>query len=99
MRVPLFFRFILTTALKMSRLLVWAFRGAVFILLFGLALKNGDLVDLYFFFGQHWEIPVSLLVLLSFTAGAVLGLTAAFSRKNVDMPAQKIARHTEDRQP
>lgn len=82
----------------MSRLLVWAFRGAVFILLFGLALKNGDLVDLYFFFGQHWEIPVSLLVLLSFTLGAVLGLTAAFWRGSEHKHAQKLARDTVDGQ-
>jgi uncharacterized integral membrane protein len=94
MKVPLF----LVPALNMSRIFVWVLRGAVFILLFGLALKNGDLVDLYFFFGQHLEIPVSLLVLLSFTLGAVLGLTAALSRNKVHMPAQKLARHTEDRQ-
>ena len=86
MRVPLF----LVVVFKMRQFLVWTIRGAVFILLFGLALKNGDLVDLYFFFGQHWEVPVSLLVLLSFTLGAILGLTAAFSRG--------IARNTEDSQ-
>jgi len=64
----------------LRQLIVWAIRGAVIILLFGLALKNGAMVDVYFFFGQHWELPVSLLVLGSFGVGAVLGLTAAFSR-------------------
>ena len=85
MKVPLF----LVVAFKMRRLLVWALRGAVFILLFGLALKNSDLVDLYFFFGQHWEIPVSLLVLLTFTLGALLGLTATFSRKQARSPEDR----------
>ena len=89
MKVPLF----LVGRTEVDRLrwfLVWTIRATVFVVLFGLALKNGDVVDLHFFFGQHWEIPVSLLVLLSFAVGAVLGLTAAFSRG--------IARSTEDSQ-
>lgn len=73
----------------LRQLLVWTLRGVVFTLLFGLALKNGEMVDLYFFFGQHWEIPVSLVVLGSFGIGAVLGLTAAFSRS--------ITRHFEEK--
>ena len=89
MRVPLF----LVGRPEMDRLrwfLVWTIRATVFVVLFGLALKNGDVVDLHFFFGQQWEMPVSLLVLLSFSVGAVLGLTAAFSRG--------IARSTADSQ-
>ena len=71
------------------QLVMWMLRGVVFILLFGLALKNGEMVDLYFFFGQHWELPVSLIVLSSFGLGVLLGLTAAFSRG--------IVRHIEER--
>ena len=89
MRVPLFLVGVPEVD-KLRWFLVWTIRATVFVVLFGLALKNSGVVDLHFFFGQHWEIPVSLLVLLSFAVGAVLGLTAAFSRG--------IARSTEDSQ-
>ena len=71
---------------RLLQLLTWALRAAVFILLFGLALKNGEFVSLNFFFGLHWEVPVSLLVLLCFGLGALLGLTAAFSSRITNRP-------------
>ncbi len=59
---------------------VWILRAVVFILLFGLALKNSEPVDLNFFFNLHWRIPLDVVVLASVGVGAVLGLSAVFSR-------------------
>jgi putative membrane protein len=82
--VPLFFvARIFFCGAKMHglrRFFVWSIRGLVFVLLFGLALKNQEIVDLHFFFGQQWGLPVSLIVLGSFALGALLGLTVTISR-------------------
>lgn len=92
-RVPLFFvALIFFHEAKMHglrRFFVWSIRGVLFVLLFGLALKNQEIVDLHFFFGQQWGLPASLIVIGSFGLGVVLGLTAAFSRG--------IARRVEER--
>ena len=57
-RVPLFFvALIFFHEAKMHglrRFFVWSIRGVLFVLLFGLALKNQEIVDLHFFFGQQW---------------------------------------------
>ena len=68
--------------------LIWLLRLAVFVALFGLALKNGDSVQLRFYFDQVWQAPVSVVLLVSFSLGIFLGLTVAvgqkFVRKAVD---------------
>ena len=56
--------------------LVWALRAVVFVLLFGLAIKNGGSVELRFFLGQSWQAPLSLVLLGAFTASVVIGLAA-----------------------
>jgi len=61
------------------RILVWLLRVVVFIALFGLAIKNDRAVELRFYFDQSWQLPLSLVVLVAFAAGAALGLTAAFA--------------------
>lgn len=59
-----------------TKLLVWLVRVAIFFFLFGLALKNSDMVTLHFFFGHAWTAPVAALILAAFAIGAVVGLTA-----------------------
>jgi uncharacterized integral membrane protein len=56
--------------------LVWSLRAVIFVLLFGLAIKNGGSVELRFFLGQSWQAPLSLVLLLAFTGGVVIGLAA-----------------------
>jgi uncharacterized integral membrane protein len=58
------------------RAVVWLLRAVIFILLFGLAIKNGGSVELRFFLNQSWQAPLSLVLLLAFTAGVVIGLAA-----------------------
>ncbi|MFY9328147.1 MAG: LapA family protein [Georgfuchsia sp.] len=59
--------------------LIWIFRFVVFIALFGLAVKNSAMVDLRFYFDQHIEVPLSLVVLGAFVLGAALGISAAIA--------------------
>ncbi|MBL8482607.1 MAG: DUF1049 domain-containing protein [Rhodocyclaceae bacterium] len=61
----------------MIRALGWLLRLAVFVLLLGFAVKNDTRVDLRFFLGTHWDLPLSLIILVAFAAGAALGLVAA----------------------
>jgi uncharacterized integral membrane protein len=58
------------------KILVWLLRGLVFVALFGLAIKNDRAVELRFYFDNAWQMPLSLVVLAAFVAGAVVGLSA-----------------------
>jgi lipopolysaccharide assembly protein A len=58
------------------RILTWAIRVALFVLLLAFAAKNTDPVTLRFYFGLAWQAPLVTLLLAFFTAGAVLGLIA-----------------------
>lgn len=59
------------------RILTWAIRIALFILLLAFAAKNTDPVTLRFFFDSAWQAPLVALLLAFFVAGALLGLAAA----------------------
>jgi uncharacterized integral membrane protein len=61
------------------RFLVWLLRIVVFVALFGLAIKNSGLVELRFYFGNIWQSPLSLVILGSFVAGVIMGITAGFA--------------------
>jgi len=61
------------------RLLIWLLRAIVFVLLFGLAIKNSGPVLLRSYFESVWQAPLSLVMLACFAAGAAIGATAAFA--------------------
>ncbi|MCK9989190.1 MAG: LapA family protein [Rugosibacter sp.] len=61
------------------QILLWIFRSLLFVGLLGLAIKNSELMVLRFFFAQEWTAPVSLVVLIVFTLGVVVGVAAAIS--------------------
>lgn len=61
------------------KILNWVLRIIVFILLFGLAIKNSTTVDLRFFFDHAWQMPLSLVILIAFGVGVTVGLTAVLS--------------------
>jgi lipopolysaccharide assembly protein A len=44
------------------------------LLLFGFAIKNAEPVALYYYLGFRWEAPLSLMLLVSFLAGMVIGI-------------------------
>ena len=58
------------------RIIQWAFRAAVFFVLFAFALNNQHAVDLNWFFGFSSHAPMVLVVLVAFAAGAVVGVLA-----------------------
>lgn len=58
------------------RILVWILRLAIFLFLFGFAVKNDQLVGLQFFMGGAWQLPLVFVILIFFAAGAILGATA-----------------------
>ena len=60
------------------RIITWAIRVALFVLLLALAAKNTDPVALKFYFGLAWQAPLAAVLLAFFAAGAVLGLLAMF---------------------
>ena len=64
---------------EIMKILSWIVRIFVFIVLFGLAIKNSTLVDLKFFFDQSWQMPLSLVILIAFGVGAAFGLSAVLA--------------------
>ena len=58
------------------RILTWAVRLALFVVLVAFAGKNTDPVTLRFYFDLAWQAPLVALLLAFFAAGAVLGLIA-----------------------
>jgi len=60
------------------RIVMWMIRLLLFFFLFGFAVKNDHLVSLQFFFGSHWQLPLVFVILVAFSAGALLGVTATF---------------------
>lgn len=61
---------------SLLRFLLWLMRTLVFVGLLGLAIKNSGTMELHFFFGHSWQLPISVVVLASFAAGVLLGLVA-----------------------
>jgi uncharacterized integral membrane protein len=58
------------------RVLTWAIRIALFVVLLALAARNTDPVTLRFYFDLAWQAPLAALLLAFFAAGALLGLIA-----------------------
>ena len=61
------------------RILIWLVRLAVFLLLFGFAVKNDQLITLNFYMDQQWQLPLVFVILVAFAAGALVGVTATLS--------------------
>ena len=58
------------------RLVTWAIRFALFVVLLAFAAKNTDPVTLRFYFDLAWQAPLVALLLAFFAGGAALGLIA-----------------------
>jgi putative membrane protein len=48
----------------------------LFVFLLGFALKNNSPVELHYYLGYTWRAPLSLLMLITFSFGALLGIIA-----------------------
>ncbi len=58
------------------RILTWAIRIALFVLLLAFAAKNTAPVALRFYFDLAWQAPLVAVLLAFFAAGVALGLLA-----------------------
>ncbi len=61
------------------RILIWIIRLAIFLVLFGFAVKNDQVVTLKSYLGGEWHLPLVFVILIAFAAGAVVGVTATLS--------------------
>ena len=58
------------------RIVTWAIRLIVFLLLVAFAAKNADPVTLRFYFDLAWQAPLIVLLFVFFAAGALFGVLA-----------------------
>ena len=58
------------------RILTWAIRVALFVVLLAFAAKNTEPVALRFYFDLAWQAPLVTVLLAFFAAGVALGLLA-----------------------
>ena len=58
---------------QVAWLLKWVLKAAIFFTLFAFALNNQHEVTVHFFFGQHWQTSLVLVVLASFALGLGIG--------------------------
>ncbi|MCL2590718.1 MAG: LapA family protein [Betaproteobacteria bacterium] len=79
------------------RALIWFVRLVLFILLFGFAVKNDQIVDLHFFFNRQWTLPLVFIILVAFTVGALMGVMATVAsllrqRREISRLSKQLAR-------
>jgi uncharacterized integral membrane protein len=48
----------------------------LFLILLGFAARNSDDVSIRYFLGLEWQAPLSLVILIAFAAGLLVGLLA-----------------------
>ena len=58
----------------------WLLKAAIFFTLFAFALNNQGDVTVRFFFGTQWTAPVVLVVLITFSAGLLVGVLGMVPR-------------------
>lgn len=58
------------------RLMIWCVRIVLFLLLLAFLSRNSGTVAVQLFFDSKWNLPLSLLLLIFFVAGVLLGVTA-----------------------
>ena len=59
---------------KLTRLLKWILKAAIFFALFAFALHNQQDATVHLLFGHRWRAPMMLIVLAAFTLGMVVGV-------------------------
>ena len=59
---------------KLNRLLKWILKAAVFFALFAFALNNQQDATVHLLFGHQWRAPMTLIVLIAFASGLVVGV-------------------------
>lgn len=81
----------------MKRILYFLLVIIVLFFGFSFAVRNAQVVDLNYYFGLHWSSPLSLMLLVAFTLGAVCGFMASL-RMVIRMQHQLVQARREMRQ-
>ncbi len=81
----------------MKRLLYTVIGVTVFLLGISFAYKNGQTVELRYYFGLDWSSPLSVMLLATFVLGIVAGFLASL-RMVVRMQRQLVQARKEVRQ-
>jgi uncharacterized integral membrane protein len=75
---------------KLTRLLKWILKAAVFFSLFAFALNNQQDATVHLLFGHQWRAPMMLIVLVAFASGLVVGvlgmLPGWWARRRISAP-------------
>jgi uncharacterized integral membrane protein len=78
----------------------WILKAAIFFTLFAFALNNQGDVTVRFFFGTQWTAPVVLVVLITFSAGllvGVLGMVPRWWRQRRAALASRVANQSQSK--
>ncbi len=59
---------------RLTRLLTWILKAAVFFALFAFALNNQQVATVHLLFGHQWRAPMTLIVLVAFGIGLIVGV-------------------------
>ena len=59
---------------KLTWLLKWILKAAIFFALFAFALNNQQDATVHLLFGRQWRAPMTLVVLAAFALGMVVGV-------------------------
>jgi len=59
---------------KLLWLLKWMLKAAIFFTLFAFALNNQHEASIRWFFGHQWRAPMTLVVLVAFGTGLIVGV-------------------------
>jgi uncharacterized integral membrane protein len=76
----------------------WILKAAIFFTLFAFALNNQGDVTVRFFFGTQWTAPVVLVILITFSAGLLVGVLGMVPRWWRQRRAALASRVTNQRQ-
>lgn len=79
---------------KLTRLLKWILKAAIFFALFAFALNNQQDATVHLLFGRQWRAPMTLIVLAAFALGMVVGvlgmLPSWWSRRRAPPPVPGV---------
>jgi putative membrane protein len=65
---------------KLTWLLKWVLKAAIFFTLFAFALNNQQVITVYFFFGTEWKTSLVIVVLAVFACGLMVGILGMVPR-------------------
>lgn len=63
------------------RIITWIIRLAIFLVLFGFAVKNDHLVTVNFYVETQWQAPLVVVILIAFAIGGLIGFFASFGAR------------------